>query len=285
MKPALEFFFAAFVLCMSACSPKGDGSVSEAVVNGNKMFFFSLNNLKSDTTILPLSSILENCSLVQLETKDDAFFRPWFTTVTENFIGVRQQGGNPYKLFDRKGKFLCNVGAVGQGPGEYVFPPYDAIIDDKNELIYMAPIGDNKILVYNTSGQFIKDFVAPFRLQKAKIFLSDDILTVVHMPFPTTKSMALQFDINSGMVLKETAPLEHLIVKNYDLDIINTRNAPEILDFAFMNCDTLYHFDVKSNMINPAFKIAYKATEKPWMVCFQINKDLLFTNVSILGKE
>jgi hypothetical protein len=85
--------------------------------------------------------------------------------------------------------------------------------------------------------------------------------------------------------LKETAPLGHLIVKNYDLDIINTRNAPEILDFAFMNCDTLYHFDVKSNTINPAFQIAYKATEKPWMVYFQINKDLLFTNVSILGKD
>jgi len=267
------------------CSPKGDGSVSEVIVNGNTMYVFSLNSLKSDTATIPLSSLVENCELVQLESVEDAYVNPWFTTITDKYIGVGMNGRDPFKLFDRSGKFLCNVGSVGRGPGEYIAGPYDAIIDDQNELIYLSPFSGNNILVYNTSGQFVKDIVAPFRLNKVKIFLSDGILTVVHMPFPDTKAMALQFDVNTGIVLNEVAPLEHLIVNSFDFDIINTRNAPGIFDFAFMNCDTLYHFDVKNNMIHPAFNMTYNSAEKPWMVYFQMNKDLFLTNVSFLGTD
>ena len=247
------------------------------------MHVFSLNNLKSDTATIPLSSLVENCTLVQLETRDDIFVNAWFTTVTEKYIGIRQNANTPFLLFARSGKFLCAVGKIGQGPGEYTVGAYDAIIDDRNELIYLSPFVGDKILVYNTSGQFVKDIVLPFRMNKTKIFLSESILTVVHMPFPNTKAMALQFDVNTGIVLKEVAPLEHLVVNSFDYDIINTRNASGIFDFAFMNCDTLYHFDVKNNKICPAFKVEYSSSEKPWMVYFQMNKDLLLTNVSFLG--
>ena len=92
---------------------------------------------------------MENCELVQLETREDAYFNAWFTTVTDKYIGVSVEGNEPFKLFARSGKFLCNVGSVGRGPGEYTISPYDAIIDDQNELIYLAPFVGNKILVYN----------------------------------------------------------------------------------------------------------------------------------------
>ena len=144
------------------------------------MYVFSLNELKSDTVTLPLSSLVENCVLVQLETRDDAFFTPGATTVTEKYIGVRSR---TYMLFDRSGKFLCPIGAIGQGPGEYAILLYDDIIDDKNDLVYLGAFMENKIMMYNTSGKFIKDIVAPHRLQKPKMFLSDGILTVVHLPF------------------------------------------------------------------------------------------------------
>jgi len=268
-----------------SCSQKGDGTVSIVDVGGSKMAVLSLDELKSNVLKISLSSLVENCELVQLESREDIYINPWFTTVTDKYIGVSEERREPFKLFDRSGKFLCNVGQIGQGPGEYNWNPYDAIIDDQNELIYISQVSGNKILVYNTSGQFVKEFVAPFRLVKAKIFLSDNILSVVHMPFPNTKSMILQFDINTGKVLEEVAPLEHLIAQNFDYDIINTRNAQGILDFAFMECDTLYHFDVKSNKILPAFKMIHSSSKKPWMVYFQINKDLLFTNVSFLGND
>jgi hypothetical protein len=280
MESKVKIIFVALVFSVCACSPKGDGSVSESIVNGNKMFFFSLNNLKSDTTTLPLSSLVEDCVMVQLETNDDAFFNPWFTTVTENYIGIRQGGREPtYKLFDRMGKFLCTVGSIGQGPGEYTMSVYDDIIDEKNGLIYLAPFTGDKILVYNTRGLFLKNLVVPDRIQKPKMFLSEGILTVVHMPFNNNRAIAIQFDVNTGEVLRELVPPAHLIVQNFDGEIFNTRNASAIFDFVHTGSDTLYHFDTKNNKILPVFTMTYDSSEKPYKQYFQLNKDLFLTNV------
>jgi len=268
------------------CSPKGDGSVSEIIVNGNKMYVSSLNDLKPDIATIPLSSLVEYCELVQLESVEDAYFNPQFTTVTDKYIGVRDrtQGGS-YKLFDRSGKFLCNVGSIGRGPGEYLTGPYDDIIDDKNELVYLAPFMEDKILVYSTLGQYLKDIVAPLRLNKAKIFLSDGILTVVHMPFPDDRAVVLQFDVNTGEVLKEVVPPAHLIAPNYDGEIFSTKNASGIFDFVHTSSDTLYHFDVKNNKILPTFTMTYNTSENTWKYIYQLNKEMYITNVSKFDRE
>ena len=281
MKSSSKVLLIALAFSAYCCSPKGDGSAT-VDVEDSKMAVMSLDELKSDEVIVPLSSLVENCELVQLETREDAYFKAWFTTVTDKYIGIRVEGNELFKLFARSGKFLCNVGSIGQGPGEYTIGPYDAIIDDQNELIYLAPFMGNKILVYNTSGLFVKDIVAPHGLNKAKIFLSDDILTVIHMPFQDDRAMAFQFDVNTGEVLKELAPSAHFFIESFDSDMINTRNAPEIFDFASVENDTLYHYDMKNNKILPAFKMTYSSSEKPWLVYFQISKDLILTNVSFL---
>ena len=279
MNSKSKILLVAILIGAYCCSPKGDGSVTIVDVGGSKMAVFSLNELKADTTTVLLSSLVEDCVLVQLDNNEDAYVNPWFTTVTDNFIGVRQRSGRPYALFDRSGKFICNVGSIGRGPGEYVTSLYDDIIDEKNGLIYLAAMTGNKILVYNTSGQFLKDIVAPHRLQKPKMFLNDDVLTVVHMPFSSDRAVAIQFDIGTGAVLKELAPPSHLIIENFDGEIFNTRNASGIFDFLHTGSDTLYYFDVKNNKILPAFMMTFSSSEKPYKQYYQMNKDLILTNV------
>ena len=276
---------AALVLGTYCCSPKGDGSISEVIVNGNKMYVFSLNDLKSDTTTVSLSSLVDYCNLVQLETTEEAYFRPGNTTVTEKYIGIRSSGA-PYKLFDHSGNFLCDVGSVGKGPGEWTISLYDDIIDDKNELIYFSSFMSNKILVYSTSGKFLKDIVAPHQLQKPKMFLSDNILTVIHMPFQNDKAVAYQFDVKTGEVLKELAPPPaHFIVQSFDGELFSTRNAPGIFDFLHTSSDTLYHFDMKNNKILPAFRVTYSTSERVWMRYFPLNKNIFLTNVNMFSEE
>ena len=283
MKSKSNFLFL-LVLVFSAysCSPKGDGTVSEVIVNGNTMYVFSLNELKADTVTLPLSSLVENCVLVQLETRDDAFFTPGATTVTEKYIGVRSR---TYMLFDRSGKFLCPIGAIGQGPGEYAISLYDDIIDDKNDLVYLGAFMENKIMMYNTSGKFIKDIVAPHSLQKPKMFLSDGILTVVHLPFEGDKAVSIQFDAITGEVLKELSPPPaHLIVQSFDSELMSTRNALGVFDFLHTSSDTLYHFDVKNNEILPAFMV--KSTkEGMWKRYYPLNKNMFLTNVNMFDRN
>lgn len=273
-----KIIFIALVFTGFVVRAQSDGSVSEVSIKGNKLIICSLNKVKSNIKTIPLSSLVENCALVQLEFSEEALFKPWFTTVTDKYIGVRQQGNGPYKLFNRSGKFICTVGSVGKGPGEYSISLYDDIIDDQNELIYLAGMVGDKILVYNTSGKFVKNIVAPQQLHKPKIFLSGDILTIVHMAFKGEKAIAIQMDVKTGKVIKELAPPAHFLVGDYNGEIFNTRNTPAF-DICHTNSDTLYHFDAKSNQIIPVFTMTYSSSEKPYKQYYELNKDLFLTNV------
>ena len=269
-----------FVFCLFSCSPKGDGSVSFIDINGSNMALFSMNELKSDIATIPLSCLVENCEIVQLETNDDAFFNPRFTTITDNYIGITSHGLLiPYILFTRSGKFLCTVGSVGQGPGEYRLL-WDGIIDEKNGLIYLSPMGDSKVLVFNNSGKFLKNINTLHSLNKPAINLFENVLTVIHVPFADNESIAYQFNINTGEVLKKLTAPSHLIGSSYDDELGSGQNSPMIFDFAYSYCDTLYHYDIKENKILPFFTTIDNSLEKGrWKSYFQLNNDLIVTKI------
>ena len=247
----------------------------------DKITTCSFNEI-TQTEDLPLSSLMENCQLIHFENSDDASFSPWFTTVTDKYIGVRQHGNAPYKLFDSAGKFLCNVGSVGKGLEEYASSLYDDWIDDKNQLIYLAPRSGNKIHVYNTSGKFVKNIIAPQNLHKPKLHLSDDgKLTIVHMAFPNEEAIVIQFD-KDGNVIKTQTPLPHLIVSNYDGEIFNSRNS-STFEFAHTSSDTLYHYSLAKNKIEPLFLLKFDSSEKPFMQYLKL-KDYYLINVFEKGQ-
>lgn len=221
-----------------------------------KLTVCNFSNVGKEVT-LPLSSLVSNCSLVRLENSDDALFKTWYTTVTNNYIGIRQSGSQPYKLFDRSGKFLGNVGAVGNGPGEYAIAVYDDLIDDVNERVYLAPITGSSILVYDTKGKFLKKIEAPNGLHKPRLHLSaNGLLSVIHMPFEGDKAMVMQFDTN-GKLIKQLPPRKDLLVRNFDGELFNTRNT-QAFEMQHTSCDTLFHYDVKTNALRPVFTMKVK---------------------------
>ena len=285
MKSKSKIILVALVFGAYCCSPKGDGSVSIVDVGGSKMAVFNLNELKTDVATIALSNFVENWSMVQLESVEEAYVGRGVTMVTEKYIGIRQSR-EPYKLFDRSGKFLRNIGGIGNGPGEWTINLYDEIIDDENELIYLAPFMRDRILVYSTSGQLVKELVAPHQLSKPKIFLSDGILTVVHMPFQDDRVFAFQFDVNTGEILRELGPPPaHLIVQNFDSELFSSRNAQGIFDIIHTSSDTLYHFDVKNNKLLPAFTVDFFTSERAWKRYYQLNKNMFLTDVRIYDEN
>ncbi len=230
------------------------------------------------TETIPLSTLVGSCTFVQFEDIDKALFKPWFTTVTNKYIGVSQQDGGVFKLFDHSGKFLCDVGAVGQGPGEYT-SLYDQLIDEKKGLIYLAPFSGKKIQVYNLSGKFVKDFVAPQDLHKPRLYLSaDGILSVVHMPFSGDKAMAIQFDSN-GKVVKVLAPPAQFVVHNFDGELFCSKST-SAFDFQHTSCDTLFHYNSKDNKIYPAYSLS-TGSDKSFRQYVELNTKLL---TNIFGK-
>ena len=138
---------------LAACGPssKDDGTITRLEQNGNTLTVCDFAKVK-DTLNVPLSEWVEDCRLVRFENTDTALFKMWWPAITDNYIGIRQSGG-VFKLFDHKGKFLHDIGAMGQGPGEYAGSLYSELIDEKNKVIYLAPFaGSTKILKYNLDG-------------------------------------------------------------------------------------------------------------------------------------
>jgi hypothetical protein len=57
--------------------------------------------------------------------------------------------------YDRFGKFVCKIGSIGRGPGQYIYAP-NFTVDEKKGNIYAKVLGQI-IKVYSNTGQFEKD--------------------------------------------------------------------------------------------------------------------------------
>lgn len=198
--------------CVSACNTSGqkskemktdDGSITTVETAGSKLTICDLSLVK-DTIEVPLSEFVEDCRIVRFETSEEAYFKAWFINATDNYIGIRQGDRGVFKLFDRNGKFLYNVGSVGSGPGEYDTTLYDECIDEKNGHIFFTPFVGKRIMMYDINGQWIKDIHLPIQVNKPKIWVNEDgSLSIIHMPFNEGEPLAFQMDTD-GNILKQT---------------------------------------------------------------------------------
>lgn len=131
----------AATLLLSNCGNKQDTTSSS---NKNQLLIVEYKNLNNRKIELPLSHFIEDFRIVRLDNSDEALFKAWTITPSNNYIGIRQSGA-PFKLFDKDGKFLCDVGRIGQGPGEYEISIYDEIIDEKGGRIFLAPFSAKRL--------------------------------------------------------------------------------------------------------------------------------------------
>jgi hypothetical protein len=63
-----------------------------------------------------------------------------------------------YKIiqYDRKGKYIRQIGSRGMGPEEFVQLSLDIQVDEERELIYALDVRRNRILMYDFDGNFKK---------------------------------------------------------------------------------------------------------------------------------
>lgn len=97
-----------------------------------------------------LSVIADSIRYVPLETKGNVLVKYLNEChIDDDNIFIRDE--KKVSCFSIEGKFICNVGSIGQGPSEYLCcGAFD--IDTKKKEIYLYSIFDHKILVYNYNG-------------------------------------------------------------------------------------------------------------------------------------
>lgn len=128
-----------------------DGSVIIVESNGNKLMVCDLLVVKDMIEVL-FSEFVEDCCIVCFEIFEEVYFKVWFINVIDKYIGICQGNQDVFKLFDRDGKFLYNVGFVGSGFGEYDIIFYDECIDEKNGYIFFIFFVGKRIMMYDING-------------------------------------------------------------------------------------------------------------------------------------
>lgn len=266
----LSFFLAVFLL--EACS---ENKITEGkslddcpvvttmqIIGKDKVTTLHLDRVK-DTLDLPVSRLLDNFRIVPLDNRDEALIK-WETVfASDNYICTGGTSQEPCRLFDQTGRFICQVGANGQGPGEY-WAVYDKYIDEANKRIYLMPWNAKSLLVYDLNGQYLSNIPLPTLAPKG-VFAIDtqkELLTVGLLPFNNIEgaSVVWQQDFE-GNILHRVDAAPYAIEGDYSNEIDHNGNlADGTFDFSIFNFwdprnDTLYHFITEENRLAPRFTL------------------------------
>lgn len=254
MKKSVSFCLATLFMILSY-SAEGQSSNKIAYtrkINGSDVVICPVNKVK-DTLELKLSDIVQSCEIIKLQTIPEALFdRAWHAEVSEKYICVKSYGREPAKLFDKKGQYIRDIGKIGRGPGEYQtlsglqFSP-------KGDRLFLLPFGTTrKILVYDLNGNHLKDIPLAFTQRKFKAFFSaDSVVTIISMPFAGDSAICFRQDFN-GRVINKVAPPQYLLNKSFDGEIFTNNLVPEY-DLYNTATDTLYHYNIQKNRLEPKF--------------------------------
>ena len=124
-------------------------------------------------------------------------------------------------------------------------------------MLFLLPFGTTrKILVYDVSGNSLKDIPLAYTQRKFKAFFSpDSIITVLSMPFNTDSAICFQ-QTYKGKVIQKIPPPSYLINQSFDGEVFTNYLTPEI-DLFNTATDTLYHYNTKKNILEPKFAKTY----------------------------
>jgi len=109
----------------------------------------------SEAEDIGLSTISDRVDSIALETlENNLITRIVDIEHNEESIFVADPGA--LFKFSKGGKFIKQIGRKGQGPGEYLNVT-DITLDKKSNLLYLASSLSQKIICFDTSGNFIKE--------------------------------------------------------------------------------------------------------------------------------
>ena len=146
-----------------------------------------IDPVRTSKTTLALSDMIESLEYIPLETNDKCLIGdilPYKIFFSTNYILIYS---NEFYLFNRKGKFIAQVGRIGQGPGEYYGSPWPLSIDEENQRIIISnSIGSRtgtecKLMFYDLKGKYIRSVTVDNRLGAIFHAQSDDKYVMMNL--------------------------------------------------------------------------------------------------------
>ncbi len=123
-----------------------------------------------------LSDILAYTECIELENTPESAFSSIDLIVCQDdrYFIFDQYSSNKLLIFDDRGRFVRQIGRPGHGPGEYVRLESFSV---RNDTVFALDANGQKILVYDTDGQHLRDIrIAGLDFPDALAWLSDGFL-------------------------------------------------------------------------------------------------------------
>ena len=269
--------FTAAVCMFNGCGnqPAGEsGSLSRAPVvaewkvTGSDSLLAGKTELLTDTLTLPLSQWLEDYRMIRLDNRDEALVQEGVPFITEHYIGIRCSS-MPFKLFDREGNYLNDIGKIGQGPNEYSSTVYQAQIDEENDRVYLIGWFSNRqILVYDLKGNPYPPVPLAYQPPKMnfRVDLKGGTVTVGAMPFEGVPCPAAWVQDLQGNVLQEIPGEPHAVYPDFSneikMDFGNSYPSYYIWRVSPEN-DSLYEYRTDKKRLVPRFTMQLGGKDVP----------------------
>ena len=173
-----------------------------------------VNNLRK-YQLIPVSQFISEFEYIPLENSKDCLIKDIsdiIVTTSHIFIA-----SNDYcYAFDRDGRFISQIGRIGQGPGEYV-SIVGVSIDKKNQFLYLETF--HTVLEYSWDGVFRQSINKPKSMNETSlesVFFVRDNLFIGHVANYSGSELYnfLLFDVSCQ------------VVKSFDNHVIIERNKP-----------------------------------------------------------
>ena len=266
--PFLSLFSVAMFASCSLSVPKEGDIIEDSAFRSVDLRIIE----KTKGTVMSLGDLMESYEIIRLDNRDEALIKtyPYGVYVTDNYILLRPADVvSPVKLFTRKGRYVADIGGVGQGPGEYLYL-FSWLVDEKENRIYLGPGRADKVLVYDLKGNYLPDEVIRFGeiVHKSQIWVDYDKKNVVVVTLPFSANVNSNFAINKNVCwvqnrdgdIVHRIPVNHYgLIGDYSNALVARRNV-DAISFSISEIpmlrtrpDTLYHYDAVKNIITPCF--------------------------------
>lgn len=267
MKKKLIMVFAVIsvLFCIGSCGTSNPGVRIEEI-HGEKLYVCEVPKVK-DSIVLPLSELIESLHIVKLDTSREALIKGGRVVISDHYIGIKPWEQLPFKLYDKNGKYLRDIGAVGKGPGEYLVLGCSQI-DEENNRIYLLPWQSGHLLQYDLEGNRSEPVkLACDFIPKGVFSVKNGRLTVMTLPFEgSVKYFAFQQDLDTTVYSKIPAEA-YAIPFDYSNEIFCGHNTEAIDMYLFQfftpSQDSLYHYDAAQNRLIPRFTADFGGAKIP----------------------
>ena len=150
------------LVLFSSCSGKQTTQQVQEENKSQERSFYTIDLSKdfsgSDNQTLLLSDIVEDVEYVKLETTDDCLVagnsKVCIFAADEDIYILNNYSDDKLLRFDREtGKFITQIGSLGQGPKEMLNPNF---VFAKDSMVYVTSTMSDKVYVYTNENQFVR---------------------------------------------------------------------------------------------------------------------------------